>query len=149
MDFSAIMSGQDQQRVQMQVESLNKTLSEGQGLSQNLGKDDFLKLLLVQLQHQDPTKPMEDKEFIAQMAQFSSLEQMNNLSQQFSNISSTIGRGTAYDLIGKQVDIIQGEQVISGTVEAVSGRDFPQLLVNGRYYDYEMVETVSSKEASR
>ncbi len=149
MDFSAVMSGQDQLKVQMQADSLNKSLADGKGLNQSLGKDDFLKLLLTQLKYQDPSKPMEDKEFIAQMAQFSSLEQMNNLSQQFTSMKATLGRGAAYDLIGKQVDILQGEQLIQGTVEAVSGREFPQLLVNGKYYDYESVETVSYKEASR
>jgi len=47
--------------------------------SDGLGRDAFLKLLMTQLQHQDPTKPKDDGEFIAQLAQFSSLDALNNI----------------------------------------------------------------------
>ncbi len=47
----------------------------------SLGKDDFLQLLVTKLQNQDPLKPMDDEDFIAQLAQFSALEQMNNITE--------------------------------------------------------------------
>lgn len=53
-----------------------------------LGKDEFLKILMTQLQNQDPTNPMKDNEFIAQMAQFSSLEQMTNMTKAFEKFAS-------------------------------------------------------------
>ncbi|MCJ8006268.1 flagellar hook assembly protein FlgD [Lederbergia wuyishanensis] len=71
-----------------------------------LGKDDFLKLLMVQLQNQDPMNPMQDKEFIAQMATFSSLEQMTNMNKsieslvQFQSQSSLISLS---QFVGKEV----------------------------------------------
>ncbi|MBK3494386.1 flagellar hook assembly protein FlgD [Viridibacillus sp. YIM B01967] len=57
----------------------NKPSNQKQTGNSPLGKDAFLKLLITQLQNQDPTNPMDDKQFIAQMAQFSSLEQMTNM----------------------------------------------------------------------
>ena len=81
-----------------------------------LGKDDFLKLLMVQLTNQDPLKPMEDKEFIAQMAQFSTLEQITNMAKEM----STLNKINSYSLLGKKVKFHyydEGDQ--EGTVTGV------------------------------
>jgi len=66
--------------------------------SQNstLDKDAFLRLLVTQLQYQDPLNPMDDKEFIAQMAQFTALEQMQNM-------NATTSKSQAYSMIGKEI----------------------------------------------
>jgi len=149
MDISTILSGAERSKVEAQVNMVNQTLQQGRSLTQEMGKDEFLKLLITQLQHQDPTAPMDDKEFIAQMAQFSSLEQMTNLSQEFARISGMMTRGNALGLLGREVEIVSGSQRITGIVEAVSGTEFPQVKVNGVYYDYGMVETVNSKEAAK
>ena len=57
----------------------------------SLGKDAFLQLLVTQLQHQDPTKPQADGEFIAQLAQFSSLEQLTGIQTQLQSIGVALG----------------------------------------------------------
>ncbi|SDN28163.1 flagellar hook assembly protein FlgD [Alkalicoccus daliensis] len=73
----------------------------------DLDKDAFLKILLTQLQHQDPMNPMEDKEFIAQMAQFSSLEQITNLNETMKKMFEQQQKSdfvSHSDLIGKKVE---------------------------------------------
>jgi len=148
MDFTSVLSNSEQARVSAQVNSLNKALT-GTGKNDNtLDKDDFLKILITQLSYQDPTAPMEDKEFISQMAQFSSLEQMTNMSEGFKNLSGMLGQGNALGLLGKWVEVLDGDKMISGKVEEVSGRDFPQILIDGKYYDYNNVEKVSEQEAA-
>jgi flagellar basal-body rod modification protein FlgD len=58
---------------------------------QELGKDAFLQLLVTQLQHQDPTEPIKDAEFIAQLAQFTSLERLTTIQQTLEDIGSALG----------------------------------------------------------
>lgn len=83
--------------------------------SGEMGKDDFLKLLVGQLRQQDPMNPMEDKDFMGQMAQFSQLEQMTN-------VASTLRNERAFSLIGREVSYNNKEtgELKSGTVEKVS-----------------------------
>ncbi|MGL1894696.1 MAG: flagellar hook assembly protein FlgD [Spirochaetaceae bacterium] len=138
------LSGAEFAQVDSQVNSFNKALNKGQVKSQDMGKDEFLKILITQLQNQDPTKPMEDKEFISQMAQFSSLEQMTNLNSEFSNLASKLSGSQAVTLLGKNVTIsdLAGNQ-ITGRVEAVTGGEKPQLQVNNRLYDYSDIDKVT------
>jgi len=71
-----------------------------------LGKDDFLNLLVAQLQHQDPLNPAESTEFTAQLAQFSSLEQLGNVNdnlKQLQDFQASINNSQAVTLIGKEI----------------------------------------------
>ncbi|WP_285394676.1 flagellar hook assembly protein FlgD [Lysinibacillus sp. fls2-241-R2A-57] len=92
-----------------------------------LGKDAFLKLLITQLQHQDPTNPMDDREFISQMAQFSSLEQMQNMTKamesmlasqqqtQMMNYTTFIGKEVKWHEITEEVDEAKKPIIKEGT----------------------------------
>jgi len=146
MEISLSMSPQDQARVAQEVSTFNKTLNEGKGARANaaLDKNDFLKILITQLSHQDPTQPMDDKSFIAQMAQFSSLEQMTNMSEGLAKVANLVAKSQAVSLLGNAVDVANGGETVSGIVDAVTGGDFPQILVNGQYYDYSQVQKVKT-----
>jgi flagellar basal-body rod modification protein FlgD len=142
MDLSSMITGVDYAKLKNQNESMNKVILEGRTAKNNLGKDDFLKILITQLSHQDPTQPMQDKEFVAQMAQFSSLEQMTNLSKEFSKVSQAVASSQAMSLLGRSVEILAGDGSITGIVKEVTGGEFPQLMVNGSYYDYGQLKAV-------
>ncbi len=144
MDISLSLTPQEHARTSQQVDAFNKTLNEGKGAKVNaaLDKNDFLKILITQLSHQDPTQPMDDKAFISQMAQFSSLEQMTNMSEGLTKVADLISRSQAVSLLGSAVEISNGESTVSGIVEAVTSGDFPQVLVNGQYYDFASVQKV-------
>ena len=68
----------------------------------DLGKDAFLKLLIAELSNQDPLNPMEDREFISQMATFSSLEQMQNMNSTLNSIAE-VNKFSAANYVGKAV----------------------------------------------
>ena len=129
--------------VENEVNNFNKTLnSSGRMPSQQLGKDDFLKLLITQLSNQDPTSPMEDTQFISQMAQFSSLEQMTNMNESFNKMAAMINSSQATSTLGKTVEVDLGDTTSQGVVEATSFGANPQVMVNGMYYDLNKIKAV-------
>ena len=79
------------------------TGSTKQTTTQTLGKDDFLKLLVGQLQHQDPLAPSDDQQWIGQMAQFSQLEQVSNTAETTQKIVQALNTNGTLSLIGRTV----------------------------------------------
>ena len=142
-DFNPTMSAAEKFQTQTTVDAFNKTLTvNGRKASNELGKDDFLKILIAQLSSQDPTSPMENTEFIGQMAQFSSLEQMTNMSQNFEKMSSFINSSEAQSMLGRTVEIDLGDTSTIGTVEASTRGAQPRVLVNGMYYSMDQIKAV-------
>lgn len=101
--------------------------------STSLGQHEFLQILIAQLRHQDPLQPMEDRDFIAQMAQFSSVEQMMNMASEVKLLRQSMGISS--DLIGKNVswydvnDSGTGLVSRSGIVEAITFNQGNQFVV--------------------
>jgi flagellar basal-body rod modification protein FlgD len=133
----------------MQVEAMgfnNASAAKSESISKNtLDKDDFLKLLITELRYQDALEPMNDREFIAQMAQMSALEQMQNLNKTVeegllaiveSQDNLQVGIATVLDamvsqyhfnrglnLLGREVSYLSEGQENEGTVTALKQRD--------------------------
>lgn len=110
-----------------------------------LSKDAFLRLLITQLQYQDPLQPMQDREFIAQMAQFSSLEQMQNLNASLDSLRLMQAASQAASLIGREVTLLSpsGTDTITGIVESVTfNLGVPQIVVDGVEYSLGLVMEV-------
>ena len=105
-DVSQILGGGSQ--------ALNMKQATG---GQELGKQDFLKLLVTQLQNQDPMNPKDPAKFSSQLAQFSSLEQMTNINQNIKDMSQStdaINRMSSLSMLGKQV-VLRGDSFTLGS----------------------------------
>jgi flagellar basal-body rod modification protein FlgD len=142
MSLNTSLSSQDLANTRLEVDSFNKSIKSAKAGKGNLDRDDFLKLLITQLQHQDPTSPVEDKDFIAQMAQFSSLEQMTNMSAGFQKLTGLLASSEASQVLGKTVEIRDGDRMVRGVVDRVVRGDSPLVGVNGGIYDFSQIESV-------
>lgn len=107
----------------------------------SLGKEDFLLLLVTQMQYQDPLEPTSNTEYVAQLAQFSELEQMENL-------NSTTVNTSAYSLVGKEVKVEQKSSTgqateVQGTVDYVTIQNNKAYVsINGSLYSYDDITEV-------
>lgn len=114
----------------------------------SLGKDDFLKLLLTQMKYQDPLDPVDNTEYIAQMANFSTLEQMTNIAQEFSHLKSL-------QLVGKQVSATvpgletnEMENIVGKVEKVLIDAGNVSLVVGGRKISIQSVKEVIESDGT-
>ena len=128
--------------------SSSKSNTSTRDVSSNLDKDSFLELMVLQLQNQDPTDPMDNSQMLAQLAQFSALEQMTNLNDSFEDLSTRIDQLnflSAGSLVGSTVTGKTSDgTTVTGTVDRVSFEDDSlTLVVNGTSLTMDQIETIS------
>lgn len=125
-----------------ETDSANKPTKKS---NSELGKDDFLQLLVAQMKYQDPLNPSSDTEFISQLAQFSSLEQMQNLNLTTQNTQ-------AFSLVGQEViltteDATGTMRLVQGTVDYVTLRGSKTFLsIDGNEYSMDDLYTVVNED---
>lgn len=85
----------------------------------NIGIQDFLKILTTQLNNQDPLKPVENQEFIAQIAQFATLEQSRQLNVKIDSLLGVQSSLQSVGMLGRTVDVNQNGFIVSGKVTAL------------------------------
>lgn len=124
-----------------------QTQSERGGSSMQM--DDFLQLLTAQIGNQDPLEPMKDTEFISQMANIASLEQMQEFSKGFESFASSHDKMVSQNYLGKDVVIEDKANTVSGIVTSVEKNADGELkvVVNGNSYDTSLISKVSLPDA--
>lgn len=143
-----------------QYSNTNTTAS----VNKNLGKDEFLKLLITQLKYQNPMEPIKDQDFIAQMANFSALEQMQNLNKSFAGLTNMVAEEIIPGITMQQASSIIGKEVIyidtpsdeneeiklsKGLVEAVSFLEGEIIYtVNGKNVENSALVSINNVENS-
>lgn len=110
-----------------------------------MGQDDFLKLLVTQMTSQDPLNPQKDTDFIAQMAQFSALEQSKTMTSDITTMGNDQKILQSYSLLGQTVTLQADKTTTAqGMVSAVKlEAGTPKLVVDGKSYTMDQVLTVT------
>ena len=105
------------------------TTQDVSGKNAQMGKDQFLKLFVAQLQHQDPMNPMQDQDFMGQMASFSTLEQVTNMAAANQAMANNLQMNQSVGLIGRTVTWMdENDATHTGVVEKVTQIDGTSVL---------------------
>lgn len=105
----------------MAISSVSAAQSATAQSSFGLDFQSLLKIILTQLTYQDPLKPLDNYQFVSQLAQFSQLQQTQSLNDQITSLLSSQAATQATSLLGKTVDVASNTgSLVSGTVSAVS-----------------------------
>ena len=119
-------------------------------VKENLGYDDFLKLLSAEMQYQDPLEPTSNTDYVAQMATFSQLEATLSMKESMSSSYDQTTKSAALSLVGKEVIVTDKDSAsgyYSGKVDYVTYKDGKiQLSINEKMYDYSSLYSVSTDE---
>ena len=99
------------------IDASGKNVSSGM---QSLGQEDFMNLLLQELNYQDPLKPMDSKEFTVQLTQFSSLDRLKDINDTLNDVlafQQSMQNATVTNLLGKSVEVAGNSAYLNGTVD--------------------------------
>lgn len=146
---------------QLERENLQKAEAERarplRSTGGTLDKNDFLKLLVTQLQHQDPTNPMDNMQFTQQLAQFASVEQLQNLNsnltgseraQQISRLQGLVGKEVSYTIPNSNDPEAEPARR-KGTVDAIRILEDQTLaLINGEEVDISQIDTIIRQDVN-
>ena len=116
-----------------------------EGIAQDLDRDAFLQILVAQLRNQDPMNPVDSDNFITQMTQLSTLEQLTTLNQKVVELGAVQQESRALELLNKGVTVeLPWGEMMQGTVESVTLGPQPLLLINGQHFPMEALREVNS-----
>lgn len=146
MMINTKMSPAELQELNYKVDGFNTQIRAlNQGSKNSLSEADFMKLLVTQLRNQDPTKPLEDREFISQMTQLTSLKQLNEMISTMQTFSKELAFTRTLGLVNKWVVYERSEgEMVQGMVESIrvkNGQTF--LNVNNEEISLDQVSEIA------
>jgi flagellar basal-body rod modification protein FlgD len=153
MDLRQNMRFNQEEMVRLQdfADTYNRALElEGRGSRHEMGEAEFLRLLMVQLQNQDPSNPMEDRDFIAQTTQLNSLQQTRKMAGLLEQLNVNFMNGqniqTALSFVGREVEMVRVDgQSESGRVQSLN-LTTGQIRINNRYFNPNEVTSIIARD---